>query len=152
MTYVPPGTPRLSPAHLPTHTPASYTAPAPNPLRSPDLVPNPPEAAADLHLESNANNWREAAPVEPANTAALSGARGNSPSAMTQPHLSATTTATNSHSNSTQERTVQLPALPPGVSLAQVSSGGVGGPPSWVDRAIVACLLALVALVVRKIA
>lgn len=151
-TCVPPGAPRLSPAHLPAHTPSSYTAPAPNPLRSPDLVPNPAAVAADLHPDSNVMERGEAAPVGPANTAAASGARGNSPSATTRPHLSATTTATNSHSNSTQERTVQLPALPPGVSLAQVSSGGVGGPPSWVDRAIVACLLALVALVVRKIA
>ncbi|BGP37707.1 hypothetical protein JCM10449v2_001624 [Rhodotorula kratochvilovae] len=47
-----------------------------------------------------------------------------------------------------------LPALPPGVALAQLSADGSagGGPPSWVDRAVVACVLALVALVVRKVA
>ena len=153
-TYVPPGAPRLSPAHLPAHTPASFTAPAPNPLRSPDLVPAP--GAADPHPDSNAMDRREAAASGAANTVAASEAGGNPPPATTQPHPTATATATTtSSSNNTapQERMVQLPALPPGVSLAQVSSGGVGGgPPSWVDRAIVACLLALVALVVRKIA
>lgn len=159
-TYVPPGAPRLSPAHLPAHTPSSFTAPAPNPLRTPDLVPGPVAAAA-LHPDLNANamDRREAAPsgASAANTVAGSGAGGNPPPATTQPHPTATTTTTttttSSSNNSPRERMVQLPALPPGVSLAQVSSGGVvGGPPSWVDRAIVACLLALVALVVRKIA
>lgn len=140
-TYVPPGAPRLSPAHLPAHTPASYTAPAPNPLRSPDMVPSPAAITpADLHSDSNTMDRREPA---------ASGAAGNPPSATAQPHPTQTASTTD---DAPQERMVQLPALPPGVSLAQVSSGGIGGPPSWVDRAIVACLLALVALVVRKIA
>ncbi|GAA6050115.1 hypothetical protein JCM3770_001380 [Rhodotorula araucariae] len=45
-------------------------------------------------------------------------------------------------------------ALPPGVALAQLAPDGSagGGPPSWVDRAVVACVLALIALVVRKVA
>ncbi|GAA5833818.1 hypothetical protein JCM11251_005973 [Rhodosporidiobolus azoricus] len=47
---------------------------------------------------------------------------------------------------------VVLPALPPGVTLAQASLGATGGPPQWVDRAILAVLLAIVALVVRKVA
>ncbi|EGU12514.1 non-canonical ubiquitin conjugating enzyme [Rhodotorula toruloides ATCC 204091] len=38
------------------------------------------------------------------------------------------------------------PLVPP------ASVGGIGGPPSWVDRAIVVVLLALVAVVVRKFA
>jgi len=95
---VPPGAPRLSPAHLPPRAPTAAAHPAhehgaaPNPL-----LAHAPPALADAH---------------------------------------------------------GLPALPPGVSLAQLSPDGLagGGPPSWVDRAIVACLLALVALVVRKVA
>ncbi|GAA5922467.1 hypothetical protein JCM3775_005739 [Rhodotorula graminis] len=95
---VPPGAPRLSPAHLPPRAPTADAHPAhehgaaPNPL-----LAHAPHALADAH---------------------------------------------------------GLPALPPGVSLAQLSPDGLagGGPPSWVDRAIVACLLALVALVVRKVA
>ncbi|GAA5843849.1 hypothetical protein JCM9279_000167 [Rhodotorula babjevae] len=96
---VPPGAPRLSPAHLPPRAP---TAAAAHPAHEHGAAPNPllahaPPALADAH---------------------------------------------------------GLPALPPGVSLAQLSPDGLagGGPPSWVDRAIVACLLALVALVVRKVA
>ncbi|GAA6036973.1 hypothetical protein JCM8097_005486 [Rhodosporidiobolus ruineniae] len=45
--------------------------------------------------------------------------------------------------------------LPPGLTLAQMMStpaGQAGGPPQWVDRAILGVLLALLALVVRKVA
>ncbi|GAA6000859.1 uncharacterized protein JCM10292_006462 [Rhodotorula paludigena] len=100
---VPPGAPRLSPAHLPARAP-SYTGAAaarpPNPLAADDPAPAGP-----------------------------------------------------------------VPALPPGLGLARAPLGesaaaaagmgvgaGAGGPPLWVDRAILACLLALLALVVRKVA
>lgn len=122
-SYVPPGAPRLSPAHLPARNPFSASAAAalPNPLRTPDL------AAGDNHpLHTAPSPTGAVAPAAPA--------------------------AATTERNGVEPDAIQLPALPPGVSLAQVSSGGVGGPPSWVDRAIVACLLALVALVVRKVA
>ncbi|GAA5932626.1 uncharacterized protein JCM15063_002158 [Sporobolomyces koalae] len=44
-----------------------------------------------------------------------------------------------------------VPALPPGVSLAQADYGS-GGPPSYIDRAILVVLLSIVALLVRKVA
>ncbi|GAA5890951.1 hypothetical protein JCM8208_003105 [Rhodotorula glutinis] len=96
---VPPGAPRLSPAHLPPRAP---TAAAHHPAHEHGAAPNPLLAHA--------------------------------PPALVDAH--------------------GMPALPPGVSLAQLSPDGLagGGPPSWIDRAIVACLLALVALVVRKVA
>ncbi|GAA5978647.1 hypothetical protein JCM10908_004434 [Rhodotorula pacifica] len=141
--YVPPGAPRLSPAHLPattTRNPSFTPSSAPpNPLRTPDLLANVDVNGADTN------------PLEQASTSTPSGSSTSTavpppPSQSQQPR----------ESTPIQHPQVQLPALPPGVSLAQIShngAGGIGGgPPSWVDRAIVACLLALVALVVRKIA
>ncbi|BGP22589.1 ubiquitin-conjugating enzyme E2 J1 [Rhodotorula toruloides] len=106
---VPPGAPRLSPAHLPPRP--SYAPASAPPLRSPP--PTPPSAASPSH------------PSTPAS------------SALAQPGSPAPPA---------------LPTLPPDVNLAQASIGGIGGPPSWVDRAIVFVLLALVAVVVRKLA
>ncbi|GAA6033894.1 hypothetical protein NBRC10512_001762 [Rhodotorula toruloides] len=99
---VPPGAPRLSPAHLPPRP--SYAPATAPPLRSP---PTSPAATSPSHPSPSASSASSAsnAPVSPAPPA--------------------------------------LPALPPGVTLAQASVGGIGGPPSWVDRAIVVVLLAL---------
>ncbi|BGP29832.1 hypothetical protein JCM10296v2_001578 [Rhodotorula toruloides] len=106
---VPPGAPRLSPAHLPPRP--SYAPSAAPPHRSPP--PTSPAATSPSHPSPSASSASNppASPAPPA-----------------------------------------LPALPPGVTLAQASVGGIGGPPSWVDRAIVVVLLALVAVVVRKLA
>ncbi|GAA5885309.1 hypothetical protein JCM3774_004567, partial [Rhodotorula dairenensis] len=161
--YVPPGAPRLSPAHLPAPSPSfpnSHNPLHPQPGSGSGVSPPPPPTTtttSDLVAVRSGPAIRQGVAA-----AAATGSGSGSPgtrrggadpvSTSPAPRQGETTTDHQHQHQAHLAPQVRLPALPPGVSLAQVSTGGVGGPPSWVDRAIVACLLALVALVVRKIA
>ncbi|GAA6060147.1 hypothetical protein JCM10212_001444 [Sporobolomyces blumeae] len=93
--------------------------------------PSPPASPTRFHAPASSNPVVPTTPASPSTSQERQRARRSAP----PPAVLLPTTA-----------------LPPGVSIAQADFGGVGGPPSFVDRAILAVLLAIVALVVRKVA
>ncbi|BGP13616.1 hypothetical protein JCM10213_007792 [Rhodosporidiobolus nylandii] len=117
----------------------SHRAPAPSPSRS----SGPPPSSSSAHAH---------APLAPPGAPRLSPAHlPPSPSlAAAAPGVPLAPPAA-----AQAVQAPHAPVLAPGVNLAQASlslDAADGGPPGWIDRAIVVVLLALVAAVVRKIA
>lgn len=135
--------------------------PPPAPQRAPrsssshGRAPRGPRSPVD-HLSGSASGSGSAGSLGPPGAPRLSPAHlpPRAPHAPAHAHAHGAASPNPLLPHTPADAHAALPALPPGVSLAQLSPDGLagGGPPSWVDRAIVACLLALVALVVRKVA
>ncbi|GAA5912737.1 hypothetical protein JCM5296_006555 [Sporobolomyces johnsonii] len=138
-----------------SHAPSSASVPLPSPLADHPTSPSGPAAPRPHHHHHHHHpHHRAAPPTSPPGAPRLAHAHLPSPSPSTPalPPLQPQQEQLVRAGPSTAAAVPQAAPLPPGVSLAQADVGGAGGPPSWIDRAILACLLALVAMIVRKIA
>ncbi|CEQ39773.1 SPOSA6832_01316, partial [Sporobolomyces salmonicolor] len=137
-----------------SHAPSSASIPLPSPLADHPTSPSGPTPPRPHHHHHHHHpHHRAAPPTSPPGAPRLAHAHLPSPPS-TSPALPRLQPQQQQLVRDGPPAAVppQAAPLPPGVSLAQADVGGAGGPPSWIDRAILACLLALVAIVVRKIA